>query len=138
MRTSMINKFLVLLLSGFSFFSLFSLFFLFSCGDRPEKEKKPEVQLVGAWTKSIADCKMEKDCDCSDSFNFYDNNTFDRNNQCNYQKGSFVIRGDKLQLQMSSISLVYSYYVSSNDLVLIRSDIAYPYVRKPFKVRLAE
>jgi len=109
-----------------------------SCGDRPAKEEAPGKNLVGSWTKAISECTIQNsECDCTDTFNFYSDNTFDRTQKCEYTVGSYFIRGDKLELQMATVSLSYTYYTTSNNLTLVKSDTVYNYTRRPFKVILA-
>lgn len=128
------------IVSSLFMISVLSVLFSLSCGDRPAKEEKtkPETNLVGSWIKAISDCTVQtSDCDCTDTFNFYNDNTFDRTQKCEYTVGSYFVRGDKLELQMATISLLYTYYVLPNSLTLVKSDVAHTYTRKPFKVILA-
>ena len=118
------------------------LSFVVSCGDRPVREEKPDNIIVGSW-QHIYDvegfdknCNPNTDCKCSDVFNFYSGNTFERNLQCEYKKGSFEFRGDEILLNyVSANPQVFQYMLNSDRFQLVKNNTVHTYVRKPFSSR---
>ena len=118
---------------------------LASCGERKLNEKDaPEEAFVGSW-QSIFDqsgfstCDPNLDCKCADVINFYDHKTFDRNLKCDYKKGYYELKGDRVQLTyISEYPQLFTYTIGKNELFLVKDDTVYKYIRKPFKVKMEE
>ena len=123
---------------------LILLFGIIGCGDRPARELKnqPDTIIVGSWQhifdqEGFNACDPNTDCKCSDVFNFYEGGTFDRNQQCDYKRGSFTFKDTKLQLDyISEYSQIFEYTLNQNELDLVKENTWHKYVRKPFKVRI--
>lgn len=119
-----------------------------NCGTRPAKTKEGDFgnqqvdnKLIGSWQaiydqSGFGTCDPNLDCKCADVINIYDNVTFDRNLKCDYKKGYYEIKEDKIQLTyISEYPQIFSFaIVGNNELTLVKSDTVYKYIRKPMFV----
>jgi hypothetical protein len=133
----------------FKYIGLLALGFIVSCGTRPAKTKQGDFgnnqadnKLIGSWQaiydqSGFGTCDPNLDCKCADVINIYDNVTFDRNLKCDYKKGYYEIKQDKLQLTyISEYPQIFSFTLGENELSLVKSDTVYKYIRKPMFVRM--
>lgn len=118
---------------------------LSACREREESVRlNPGDAFTGSWQQtydlnSLGSCDPNLDCKCADVINFYAGNTFDRNNQCDYKKGYFQLTGNKIRLvYLSENPQIFEYRLEKNELFLVKEDVEYRYVKKPYKVRMEE
>lgn len=124
---------------------VFAIFISISCGER-EKEDKEKVSdsFIGSWQQTydlsvLGECDPNLDCKCADVFNFYQGNTFDRNLRCDYKKGYYELNGSKMKLTyISELPQIFDFTIAQNEMTLVKGDIEYRYIRKPYKVRMEE
>lgn len=120
-----------------------------NCGTRPPKTKEGdfgnqqvENKLIGSWQaiydqSGFGTCDPNLDCKCADVINIYDNVTFDRNLKCDYKKGYYEIKADKIQLTyISEYPQIFSFAImGNNELTLVKNDTVYKYIRKPMFIQ---
>jgi hypothetical protein len=124
-------------------------FMVVNCGTRPPKTKEGdfgnqqvENKLIGSWQaiydqSGFGTCDPNLDCKCADVINIYDSVTFDRNLKCDYKKGYYEIKEDKIQLTyISEYPQIFSFAImGNNELTLVKNDTVYKYIRKPMFIQ---
>jgi hypothetical protein len=113
---------------------------ILSCGTRDVKDQTiaQENKFVGSWQYKDNSCQTADDCACIDAFSFYSDGKFDRVQNCKLRRGYFSATSDRLTLDYTGdVPQNYGYFFRNvSVLTILRSDNAYDYIKKPFKVQI--